>query len=278
MDKRSNPSTSAELQRDMRALELASAMIRKREGTILFWGRGMEVLYGYTAAEAVGASSHELLRTEFAQPLAEIEAELTERGEWAGEVAHYRRDGSRRTIATQWSLWDDAGMPAVTVINNDITELRAAEQDLFARQAHLNSILETVPDAMIVLSGDGAILQFSAAAEELWGYRASEVVGRHFTMLIPSDEIEADQEILQRFIETGEGLVGDRGRRLQRRDVDGRDAGQHLADAGQRPARVGLGAARRIRRLRARRAVAIGLVLQIFVAALLGAVARVVGA
>ena len=207
MDKPSNPGTSAELQRDMRALELASAMIRKREGTILFWGRGMEELYGYTAAEAVGASSHELLRTEFPRPLAEIEAELTERGEWAGEVVHYRRDGARRTIASQWSLWDDAGMPAVTVINNDITELRATQQDLFARQAHLNSILETVPDAMIVIDEHGTMQSFSKAAERLFGYDAADVVGKNINMMMPSPYRESHDGYLEHYQRTGERRI-----------------------------------------------------------------------
>ena len=82
-----------------------------RDGTILFWARGMERLYRYSAAEALGQSSHTLLRMEFPRPLAAIEAELTERGEWTGEVIHYRRDGQRRTIAAHWSLWQDDPCP-----------------------------------------------------------------------------------------------------------------------------------------------------------------------
>jgi two-component system sensor kinase FixL len=119
--------------------------------------------------------------------------------------------GSERTLEGSARCFYDAAGALIRVVGAalDITERDEHEAALRRREAQLRTVLETVPDAMIVLSGDGAILQFSAAAEELWGYRASEVVGRHFTMLIPSDEIEADQEILQRFIETGEGLVGE---------------------------------------------------------------------
>ncbi|WP_010546144.1 PAS domain S-box protein [Sphingomonas elodea] len=91
----------------------------------------------------------------------------------------------------------------------DITERDEREAALRRREAQLRTVLETVPDAMIVLTGTGSIVQFSAAAEELWGYRASEVVGRHFTMLIPMEEVEPDEAVLQRFVETGEGLVGE---------------------------------------------------------------------
>lgn len=91
----------------------------------------------------------------------------------------------------------------------DITERDEREAALRRREAQLRTVLETVPDAMIVVTGDGAIAQFSAAAEQLWGYRAADVVGRHFSMLLPSDEVEPSQTVLQRFIETGEGLVGE---------------------------------------------------------------------
>jgi len=198
---------TAELRVRLRALEVAQAMVRSRNGTILFWARGMERLYGYTAAEALGHSSHELLRTEFPQPIDQIEAELTERGEWIGEVVHYRRDGQRRTVTTQWSLWREGAWSAVMVINNDITDLRHAEQDLFAREAHLKSILETVPDAMIVIDEQGAMQSFSAAAERLFGFTGDEVIGRNIKMLMPEPYRESHDGYLERYHRTGERRI-----------------------------------------------------------------------
>ena len=207
MDDRANSPSAETLRRDFRALEHASAMVRSRDGTIHFWGRGMERLYGYPSREAIGQSSHQLLRTEFPRALAEIEQELTDRGEWTGEVVHYRRDGQRRTIATEWSLWDDAAGSFVTAINNDITDLKLAEQDLFAREAHLNSILETVPDAMIVIDDRGKMQSFSTAAERLFGYRASEVLGQNVKILMPSPYREAHDGYLERYERTGERRI-----------------------------------------------------------------------
>ena len=195
------------LRQDFLAIEHASAMIRSRDGTIRFWGRGMERLYGYPSREAIGQSSHQLLRTEFPRLLAEIEQELTDRGEWAGEVVHYRRDGQRRTIATEWSLWGDAAESFVTVINTDITDLSLAQQDLFAREAHLASILETVPDAMIVIDEAGTMHSFSAAAERLFGYRLAEVIGRNVKILMPSPYRDAHDGYLERYHRTGERRI-----------------------------------------------------------------------
>lgn len=198
---------AAELRIRLRALEFAQAMVRSRAGTILFWAHGMERLYGYTADEAVGRSSHELLRTEFSRPLEEIENELSERGEWSGEVVHYRRDGQRRTVVSHWSLWREGSWSAVVVVNNDITDLKHAEQDLFAREAHLKSILETIPDAMIVIDEHGAIQSFSTAAERLFGRTPEEVIGKNLKMLMPSPYRENHDGFLQRYLRTGERRI-----------------------------------------------------------------------
>ena len=70
---------------------------------------------------------------------------------------------------------------------------------LRAREAQLRSILETVPDAIIVMDQRGTIRQFSAAAEQLFGYPASEVIGEYFTMLAPPEDRERYSEALQAY-------------------------------------------------------------------------------
>ncbi len=119
--------------------------------------------------------------------------------------------GTERTLEGSARCFYNAAGELIRVVGAalDITERDEHEAALRRREAQLRTVLETVPDAMIVLSGDGSILQFSAAAEELWGYRASEVVGRDFTILIPDEEVETDQEVLHRFVQTGDGLVGE---------------------------------------------------------------------
>jgi PAS domain S-box-containing protein len=86
----------------------------------------------------------------------------------------------------------------------NVTERDEREAALRAREAQLRSVLETVPDAMVVIDEQGTIHQFSATAEALWGYRAIDVVGRNFTMLSPADGREAYADELMRFFRTGE--------------------------------------------------------------------------
>src|SRR5262245_48375102 len=66
------------------------------------------------------------------------------------------------------------------------TAAAASTENLLAREAHLQSILDTVPDAMIVIDEQGTIQSFSAAAERLFGYAATEVIGRNVNILMPS--------------------------------------------------------------------------------------------
>lgn len=76
-----------------------------------------------------------------------------------------------------------------------------------AREAHLNSILDTVPDAMIVIDNKGIIQSFSAAAERLFGYLSPEVRGRNISMLMPSPYREAHDGYMERYLQTGERRI-----------------------------------------------------------------------
>lgn len=79
----------------------------------------------------------------------------------------------------------------------DVTEREDREAALREREAQLRSVLETVPDAMVVVDERGIIRQFSAAAEALWGYAAAEVMGRNFKMLAPAHQRSALAHLLR---------------------------------------------------------------------------------
>lgn len=79
--------------------------------------------------------------------------------------------------------------------------------DLQEREAHLQSILDTVPDAMIVIDERGAMQSFSAAAERLFGWSAPEAVGRNVSILMPSPYREEHDSYLQRYLSTGERRI-----------------------------------------------------------------------
>jgi two-component system sensor kinase FixL len=82
-----------------------------------------------------------------------------------------------------------------------------SEQDAAAREAHLKSILDTVPDAMVVIDERGIVQSFSSAAERLFGYGPAEVIGKNVKTLMPSPYRESHEGYLARYMQTGERRI-----------------------------------------------------------------------
>lgn len=88
-------------------------------------------------------------------------------------------------------------------------------------EAHLRSILATVPDAMVVIDDKGTILSFSAAAEKMFGYAENEVVGENVSMLMPSPDREQHDGYLEHYRRTGQRKIIGIGRVTTARHRDG---------------------------------------------------------
>jgi two-component system, LuxR family, sensor kinase FixL len=80
-------------------------------------------------------------------------------------------------------------------------------RDLRAREAHLQSILATVPDAMVVITERGLMQSFSPTAERLFGWSSDEVIGRNVKMLMPEPYQEQHDGYLDRYLTTGERRI-----------------------------------------------------------------------
>ncbi len=121
-------------------LDLAQVIVRDPNGRILRWSRGAQKLYGFTADEALGRISHELLHTQFHDPLEKIEAQLDRTGIWEGELKHITREGTRIDVASTWVLHRDAqGLPKhVLESSTDVSERKGAERKLAAQLARLH--------------------------------------------------------------------------------------------------------------------------------------------
>jgi two-component system CheB/CheR fusion protein len=129
---------AARLREQAEIVDLGDLIVRDAEDRIQLWSAGCERLYGYTREEALGKNVHELLRTEFPQPSAEIKAMLHKDGQWEGELVHTDRAGNRIVVVSRWALHhpDQNRPPLVLQVNNDITARRNAEEAL--RQADRN--------------------------------------------------------------------------------------------------------------------------------------------
>ncbi len=132
---------TAVLREQSRLLDLANdaIFIRSFDGTISYWNEGAERLYGWTKEEALENRWGMLLQTEFPIPFEEIREVLVRERSWEGELIHSRRDGSRVTVNSRWTLWRSAeGNPLGWLqINTDITGRKRAEESLRALTARL---------------------------------------------------------------------------------------------------------------------------------------------
>jgi two-component system sensor kinase FixL len=117
-------------------------------------------------------------------------------------------------------------------LSHEIEERRRAEREIremnvlldervHARTSQLQSILDTVPDAMVVIDERGIIESFSAAAERLFGYTADEVTGRNVSMLMPSPHRTEHDGYLRRYLRTGERRIIGVGRVVAGQKKDG---------------------------------------------------------
>jgi PAS domain S-box-containing protein len=102
------------------------------KGKARFWNRGAEQMYGWTREEAIGKSSHDLLKTEFPEPLDGIEDKVASAGHWEGELVHTHKNGTKLHVASRWAMRrggpDEAA--GILEINTDITEKRRIEEQL----------------------------------------------------------------------------------------------------------------------------------------------------
>lgn len=203
-------------------LDDANLIVHGMDGIIRRWTNGCKQLYGWSAEEVVGQIVHELLATEFPLPLPELRKKVLREGQWSGEVVHRHKNGSKLFVATRW-VAAEGNNPDVSVIiqtNNDVTEMKAIQNTVAEREAHLLSILETVPEAMIVIDDLGVITSFSPAAEKLFGYQAIEVCGQNVRLLMPNPDRDAHDRYLSHYLQTGQRRIIGYGRVVagQRKD------------------------------------------------------------
>ena len=116
-------------------------LVRDLDQKILFWNKGAERIYGWTAEEAIGKNAIDLLFREPTEQFETARRSVIEKGEWSGEVRQLRRGGKEIVVESRWTLVrDDQGRPtSILVINTDITERKRMETQ-FLRAQRMESI------------------------------------------------------------------------------------------------------------------------------------------
>ncbi len=186
---------------------------------LLFWNRpfarGLERHFGKLHA---GVRFADLIR---ASARAGAAAAGVDPEEWvAARLAHHRNPGGafEQQVDGRWILVQEYRTPRghTVLVHTDISELKAREHALRDSEAEKAGILEAALDAVITVDGQGRILDFNAAAQRLFGWRAEEVVGRPLTkIVVPARYRPLIERAIRRFGETGR--IPDLDRRFETR-------------------------------------------------------------
>jgi PAS domain S-box-containing protein len=202
------------------------------DGTIRSWNREAERLYGYAAEEVIGKPVSLLLPPDQPDELPGI-MERLKRGERIDryETVRVRKDGQRVEVALRISpVKDEAGrMIGASVIAQDITARKQAEDDLRRAEERVRSVVNTVLDGIVTIDESGTVETFNHAAEKLFGYQAEEVVGQNVKMLMPEPYRSAHDGYLANYHRTGQAKIIGIGRVVEGRRKDGSSFPMDLA-------------------------------------------------
>src|SRR3977135_4359340 len=164
--------------------------VRDMNGTVKYWNRGAEELYGWPAEQAVGRVILELLKTIFQVPLEQIEEEVIDAGRWEGELVQTKKDGSQVVVASRWSLQrDERTAPvAILVINNDITKRKRAEEVARRSEKELRDVVNAVPAFVWSTLPDGAVDFVNERWLEFTGLSPQDALGWNWEAAVHPDD------------------------------------------------------------------------------------------
>ena len=114
-------------------------IVRNANNVIIYWNRGAERMYGWTAVEAQGHVIHEFFHTEFPESFEDLYKTLFETGAWEGELVHRTKDNRVLVVESRQAMQrDEQGRPSrILEVNRDITARREAEESLRNLSARL---------------------------------------------------------------------------------------------------------------------------------------------
>jgi PAS domain S-box-containing protein len=195
----------AKLSEQAHLLDLSNdaILVRDPDDRVIYWNRGATEIYGYMREEAAGRVTHELLRTEFPEPLERIQEALSSNGRWGGELIHTRKDGGKIFVGSRWALERDANGKTARILetNIEITQRKAAED----AQRRLAAIVDSSGDAIVSKDLNGIVRSWNTQAERMFGYTVEEMIGQPITIIIPP-ELYSDEEMILGKIKSGQKI------------------------------------------------------------------------
>jgi PAS domain S-box-containing protein len=203
----------------------SDAIISKTpDGAVTSWNKGAENMLGYTAEEMLGQPLTRIIPPERASE----EAQLAKRMMSGGSVDQFetvrrRRDGRDIDISLSLSLHRDPSgrILELFAIVRDISAAKRAAAERASLETRATTVLNTVLDGILVIDEFGTVSTFNRGAEKIFGYAASEVLGKNIKMLMPEPDHSRHDGYLQHYKDTGHAKIIGIGREVEGARKDG---------------------------------------------------------
>ncbi|XXX71914.1 PAS domain S-box protein [Sorangium sp. So ce134] len=162
---------------------------------LVYFSSSAQQLYGFSAQEALGRSSHDLLSTVFPAPLLEIEAALERDGRWEGELQHTTSDGRALLVESRMQVVEAMGRRRLVLETaRDVTARRRAEESLRESEARFRNMADYAPVVIWVTAPDGSCVYVNPRWCELTGQTEAACLGFGWLAAVhPSDQQEAEE-------------------------------------------------------------------------------------
>ena len=163
------------------------------DGTILTWNPRAAELYGYSAEEAIGRHVTLVVPPEVREEFEGLIARVK-----SGEVLHHyatkrlQRGGTRVdiTLTATPIRGEDGNVVALSWIAHDVTQMKRHEEALEASEARYRLLLDSATDhAIFQLDPKGYVISWNPAAERIKKWKAEEIIGWHYSILFPPEEV-----------------------------------------------------------------------------------------
>lgn len=205
-------------------------MLIDLQGTIIYWNRAGEKIFGYTAGEVVGKPVWLLYPHRDKNDLLTDLEYLKKGAILSVELEGRHKNGStvwvdvRRTVMKMRN-----GQTVILGSASDISAQIKTRQDLALSEARVQAVLETAATGIITADRNGTIESFNKAAEQIFRYQSEEVIGENVRLLMPPSYGKEHGRYIQHYLETGERKIIGIRREVCGRRKDGSEFPMELA-------------------------------------------------
>ncbi|HEV3256911.1 MAG TPA: PAS domain S-box protein, partial [Gemmataceae bacterium] len=192
------------------------------DGRIIFCNKAAQAMFGYARDELLGQALTVLMPERYRDAHVKGLARFRSTGVphvigKTVELRGRRKDGSEFALELALATWETGQGQFYSGILRDITERQRAEQSLRRTEKRFRLLVDETTDyGIFMLDPHGQIVSWNAGAERIKGYRAEEIIGRHFSVFYTAEDVQNGKPAKELRIATAEGRCEDEGWRVRK--------------------------------------------------------------